>query len=388
MNADVIVIGLGAMGSAACYQLAKRGASVIGIDRYSPPHSLGSTHGDTRVTRQAIGEGEHFVPFALRSYEIWREIESRTGGDLLTVTGGLIMSDSSGGHELHGNTDFIETTIGAAIKFGIEHRVISAQEITEIFPQFICSGNEFGYFENEMGFLRPELCVETQLKLAKELGATLELNERVTRIDDTGVGVNVVTTDGTYSAGKVIVSAGPWVGEFIEDVPNDLFKVYRQVLHWFDVSDAYEKYTPGNFPVFIWKFGRWKDDYFYGFPAIDGAAGGVKVATETFLAPTSPDSADRQVSPKEQAAMFRNYVEGRLRGVGDRCIRSTVCLYTVTPDSNFVVDRLDENIILASPCSGHGFKHSAAIGETLAELALTGSSTLDISRFSLKQYAA
>ena len=111
MNSDVIVVGLGAMGSAACYQLAKRGVSVIGIDRYSPPHTFGSTHGDTRITRQAIGEGEQFVPFALRSYEIWRELESETGADLLTVTGGLIMSAESE-HSLHGNADFLKTTVG------------------------------------------------------------------------------------------------------------------------------------------------------------------------------------------------------------------------------------------------------------------------------------
>ena len=185
MNAEVIVIGLGAMGSAACYQLAKRGAKVIGIDRYSPPHTFGSTHGETRITRQAIGEGEQFVPFALRSYEIWREIESETGDDLLTVTGGLIMSSASE-QSLHGNADFLQTTIDAARKFDIKHRVLNAGEINAEFPQFILSGNERGYFEDEAGFLRPESCVAAQLSLAERHGAGLRRNERVLSVEQTG----------------------------------------------------------------------------------------------------------------------------------------------------------------------------------------------------------
>jgi sarcosine oxidase len=385
MNSDVIVIGLGAMGSAACYQLAKRGASVIGIDRFSPPHSFGSSHGETRITRQAIGEGEHFVPFALRSYEIWRELEDETGEDLLTITGGLIMSGGSGAHALHGNADFVQTTIDAAIKFGIKHRVLNALEIADEFPQFALNGNERGYFEDAAGFLRPEMCVGTQLTLAENLGATLKRNERVERLEHDNTSVKVITDKGTYSAGKAIVTAGPWVSDFVEGVPASIFKVYRQILYWFDVSDAYEKYSLGNFPIFIWEFGRWKDDYVYGFPAINGKDGGLKVATETYDSTTSPDTVERDVSAADSTAMFNNYVN-KLSGIGERCIKSTVCLYTVTPNSNFVIDRLDENVLIASPCSGHGFKHSASIGETLAELALSGKSTLDISLFSIDRF--
>jgi sarcosine oxidase len=251
MNSDVIVVGLGAMGSAACYQLAKRGANVIGIDRYSPPHTFGSTHGDTRITRQAIGEGEQFVPFALRSYEIWREIESETGADLLTITGGLIMSAESQ-HSLHGNSDFLETTIAAANKFGISHRILNAGEIAEEFPQFALDGTERGYFEFEAGYLRPENCVATQLDLAEKLGATLLRNERVLRVERNSAGVDVFTDRVKYSSAKVIISAGPWVNEFFQGVPAGLFQIYRQVLYWFDVSHVFEQYVVGKFPIFIW----------------------------------------------------------------------------------------------------------------------------------------
>ncbi len=385
MNADVIVIGLGAMGSSACYQLAKRGASVIGIDRHSPPHTFGSTHGETRITRQAIGEGEQFVPFALRSYEIWRELESETDEDLLTITGGLIMSADSG-HPLHGNADFLQTTIDAAVKFGISHRVLNAAEIADEFPQFVLNGNERAYYEDQAGFLRPEACLTSQLTLAEKLGATLRRNERVLRIEKTATGVKVVTDRESYSAATAIVTAGPWVGEFVSVATAGMFKVYRQVLHWFDVSDAYEQYRPGKFPIFIWSFGRWQDDYVYGFPAIDCSKGGLKVATENYSETTEPDRADRNVSSDESTAIFESYVSGKLRGVSEKCIRSTACLYTMTPNSNFVIDKLEENIILASPCSGHGFKHSAAIGKTLAELALTGQTSIDISSFTLNQF--
>ena len=387
MNADVIVVGLGAMGSAALYQLAKRGARVIGIDRYSPPHTLGSTHGDTRVTRLAIGEGEHFVPFAIRSHEIWREIESETGASVMTNTGGLIMSSASG-QSLHGSTKFLETTIAAAEKFGITHRVLNASEIAAEFPQFVLDGSECGYFEDDAGFLRPELGVATQLQLAEKLGADVRLNERVLRIEKDGSGVKVTTDKGTYSAATAIVSAGPWVSEFISTAESDLFKVYRQTLYWFEVSAAYEQYELGRFPVFIWSFGRFDGDFVYGFPAINGRDGGLKVASEVFHATTTPDHAERNVTDDEAAQVYSEYISAKLTGVGERCVRSAVCLYTSTPDSNFVIDWIDENVLLASPCSGHGFKHSAAIGETLAELALTKTSQIDISPFRCRELAS
>jgi len=382
MNSDVIVIGLGAMGSAALYQLAKRGARICGIDRYSPPHTLGSTHGETRITRLAIGEGEHFVPFAIRSHEIWRELESETGADLMTTTGGLIMSGASAS-ALHGSTNFLQTTISAAEKFGIKHRVLNAVEIAAEFPQFLLDGDEIGYFEDAAGFLRPERCVSTQLGLAEKLGAEVRLNERVTRVEKDGSGVKVFTEIGTYRGATAIISAGPWIGEFARGAVADLFKVYRQVLYWFDVSAAYGQYVQAKFPVFIRSLGRASGDFFYGFPAIDGPDGGLKLASEEYETTTPPEQVNRTATDAEALHIYRNYVSGRLAHIGPRCVRSAVCLYTSTADSNFVIDRVAENVLLASPCSGHGFKHSAAIGETLAELALTRTSKIDTSPFSI-----
>jgi sarcosine oxidase len=387
MTYDAIVIGLGAMGSAAAYQLARRGAKVLGIDRFTPPHVFGSSHGETRITRQAIGEGEEYVPLALRSYEIWREIEAETGADLLTVTGGLIMSSGKAKTLLHGSESFIGETVDCAQKYGIEHSLLITQQIAERFPQFGLVGDETGYYEKEAGFLRPENCVQAQLDLAKKHGAEIHFNERVLSFSADKNGVEVITEKGKYPAAKLIVSAGPWVNEFIQ--AKDLFKIYRQVLYWFELNETVENYLPGNFPIFIWQFNRWADDFIYGFPAIDGSNRGLKLAAEQHLITTDPDNADMNVTASEMEKMYRDYVSERLPGLGAHCLKAVSCLYTTTPDEGFVIDCHPqyENVLIASPCSGHGFKHSAAVGQILSELALDGATSFDISKFSLARFA-
>lgn len=388
MNFEIIVIGLGAMGSAAVYQLAKKGVKVLGVDRFSPPHKFGSTHGDTRVTRQAIGEGAEYVPLALRTYEIFREIEAETGKDLLTVTGGLIMSNPNGKANLHGNSGFIEETVSTAEKFGIKHRTLSADEIGWEFPQFKLDGNEKGYFEDGMAFLRPENCVAAQLELAEKYGAEIQRNEQVLEIKTLPDWVEIITDKGIYKAEKVIVSVGAWIKDFVKNNHQDLFKVYRQVFYWFDVADSFEKFKLGNFPIFIWEFGRWENDFVYGFPAIDGKFGGFKLATETYFETTNPNKVNREVSQNEVNGIYEKYVKNHIDGVSSKIIKTATCLYTVTPNSRFIIDKLPENerVIIASPCSGHGFKHSAAIGEVLAELAISGKSKIDISAFSFDRF--
>lgn len=388
MNFDVIIIGLGAMGSAAIFQLAKQKVKVLGIDQFSPPHRFGSTHGDTRVTRQAIGEGAEYVPLTLRSYEIFREIEAETKADLLTITGGLIMSNPSGNANLHGNNGFIEETVSTAKKFGIKHRTLNAAEIAKEFPQFKLDGNEIGYYEDEMGFLRPENCVTAQIGLAEKYGAEIHRNEKVLDIKTAKNCVEIVTDKGSYKADKLIISVGAWIKNFVEKPRQDLFKIYRQVFYWFDVADSFEKFKLSNFPIFIWEFGRWENDFVYGFPAIDGKFGGLKIATETYLETTNPDHVNREVSQKEIDEVFEKYIKNRIVGVEQKCVKTTTCLYTVTPKACFIIDKLPENewVIIASPCSGHGFKHSAAIGEVLSELAISGKSKIDISAFSFERF--
>ncbi len=228
---DTIVLGLGAMGSAAVYQLAKRGRKVLGVDQFSPPHDYGSTHGESRIIRQAIGEGEEYTPLALRSYELWREIETETGRELLTITGGLILERRQSAATLHGQRNFLARTIRCAQNFNIRHEVLETQDIRKRYPQFAVTG-ERGYFEYGTGYLRPELCVSAQLNLAKKYGANIHVNEKViSTTPNSGTALTVKTDRGVYEGQQLVIAAGSWVTKFLPPAHAQCFKVYRQVMY-------------------------------------------------------------------------------------------------------------------------------------------------------------
>ena len=382
--ADAIVVGLGAMGSAALAQLARSGASVIGFDRFAPPHSFGSSHGDSRLTRLAIAEGPDYVPLVIRSNQLWRELEISSGEKLLIECGGLTMSVRSERGRRHGVDDFLGRVRAIAEERGIDHEDLGAAEIAERFPQFNPVGSEDGYYEPGAGYVRPEACIRAQLQLAASHGAEQHLNEPVSSYETDGDSVAVTTRSGTYRAGHLILAAGPWIGDLVPEC-RTAFRVCRQVLYWFAFKDAeaYEIYR--RMPVYIWEIGGGPSDFMYGFPAVGGPEDGAKLATEQYSSATDPDQMDREVRPAEIEDFYERFVRDRLPGLDRRCVKATACPYTVTPDSRFVIDRHPEhrNVFLVSACSGHGFKHSAAIGEALAQLVTTGQSDLDLSGFSL-----
>jgi len=383
-TADVLVVGLGAMGSAALYQCARLGARAIGIDRFAPPHDRGSSHGDTRITRQAIGEGREFVPLVLRSNRIWEELEAATGRSLMVRNGVLILSAADLVSDHHGSRSFLADTVAAAREFGIAHEVLSAGEVRRRFPQFRVSAGEQGYFEPGAGYLRPELCIETQLDTARRRGAEVRTGETVLAVEPAANGVVEVRTErDTYSAAQVILTTGPWISHFLSAELHRHFRVYRQVLCWFALARNFEQYAPERFPTFIWITGVRPRDMMYGFAAVDGPAGGLKTATEQYEGTVDPDAVNREISDGEVAAMYSEYVGPRFPDVAGQCVRAKTCLYTVTPDAKFVIDRLPgaDNVIVASACSGHGFKHSAAVGEALADLALQRPPALDLAPF-------
>jgi len=385
---EVIVIGLGAAGAAVTYQLAKQGTRVLGIDRFSPPHDMGATSGDTRITRQAIGESGPYVPLVLRSHEIWREIEAETGADLLTITGGLIMQPAASRAGQHGVQDFVSRTIAAARTYGIRHETPDTDEIRRRFPQFDLTEDHRAYYEPGAGFVRPEAAVRSQVELAGRLGAVIRRDELVVQVRDDGSGVEVRTGRSTYNADHAVLATGPWLPELIEDPEvSTLLRLYRQVLYWFDIEEGFAGFTSNRFPVFIWIFGT-QGEQIYGFPAVDGPDGGLKVATEQYLATTTAVLMEREVRPDETSRMFERCVRGRMAGLSARCVRAKACAYTVTPDFNFIIDRLPgaRNVTLVSSCSGHGFKHSAAIGEAVSQQLTTGSSTNDLSPFGLGRF--
>ncbi len=371
---DVIVVGLGAMGSATAYQLAKRGAKVLGLDRFAPPHAFGSSHGDTRVTRLASGEGAEYTPFARRSNEIWRELEQASGQTLLVHNGLLVISGKGPRAQTHGNADFLQTTIDAAKAHNVAHELLSDADIRGRFPAFAVADGDHGYFEPTGGFLHPEACIKAQLDEARRLGATINSNEAAVGFSATGGGATVTTARDTYSAGQIVVSAGAWLPKLLPKPMNDLFAVRRQALYWFRIDDKepLERYRPEAFPVFIWQTPR--KQTIYGFPWVGTEVPAIKNATEQYDTTTTADGVERNVSPAEIADMYGTYTADFFPGLHNDCIKTAVCMYTCTPDSRFVIDRfpLQENVIFASPCSGHGFKHSAAIGEAIAVLALDG----------------
>ena len=366
MTYDLAIIGLGAMGSAAAWQAARRGARVLGIDQFEPPHALGSSHGDTRITRLAIGEGEQYTPLVQRANEIWREVERETGEKLHVVTGGLIISSPARTATTH-VPGFFENTIAAARRFGIAHEILDAAGIRGRFPQFAVRDNEAGYYEPGAGYLRPERCIAAHLALARRDGAQLHTGERVLAVEPRGDGVRVSTDRATYAAKHAILSMGAWLPQFLDPAAAPRLTVTRQVQYWFQPRGAIADFEAPRFPVWIWEL-QATNHVIYGFPAVDGARGGVKLATEQYAAATTPATVQRDVSDAEKREMHRDLVAPHLPGLGPGCVKAATCMYTSTADAQFWIgpDPTRGNVTIVSACSGHGFKHSAAIGEELA----------------------
>jgi sarcosine oxidase len=336
----------------------------------------------------AIGEGEQYTLLALRSHELWREIERATGARLLTSNGGLIISSSARTSHCHVD-DFFANTLAAAEKYDIAHELLEASEIRRRFPQFKVADDERGYLEREAGFLRPEECVRAQLALAERNGAEIHRGERALGFEASEGDVTVTTDRDRYASDTLILAAGPWLPGMLGKALAPCFKIYRQTLFWFDLDGPVEAFLPENLPVFIWEL-QGRTEGIYGFPAIDGPRGGVKIASESFESTTTPETVSRSVTEEEKRGMFDEYVAPYVSGVSHRCIKALSCLYTVTPDFGFVIDRHPESerVIIVSPCSGHGFKHSPAIGEALSEIVLEGRSRIDLGAFGLKRFLA
>ncbi|MCH4876501.1 N-methyl-L-tryptophan oxidase [Pseudomonas sp. TMW22090] len=382
---DVAVLGLGAMGAATVYQLSKAGVSVVGIDRYHPPHNQGSSHGDTRITRLSVGEGAQYVPIVRNSHRIWRELEELSGESLFEQSG-LLALTSSPEFDPNDKTDFTLRTIGLAQTYGIEHEILSAEQIRQRFPQFAnVHDNAIGYFEPGGGFVRPERCIDVQLKLAEQHGAILYKGETVTAISSNEQGVEVTTNLRTLFANKLVISAGNWSSELLGKPFDSLLSVYRQKLFWFELEESAG--LVGHSPTFILTHGRGDDKINYGFPALHGE-GSLKIATAQYHTTSLPQSMDRTVSAAEEQDMFEHQVRGRIAGVTSKVVKSAVCAYTVTPDRHFIIDEHPslQHTLVVSACSGHGFKHSAALGEAFAQWCMRGSTDLDLSSFSLNRF--
>ena len=374
------------MGAATLFQLSRLGVPAVGIDRFVPPHTHGSTHGETRVTRLAIGEGDAYVPFARRSHEIWRDLEAETGQDLFTPCGYAMIArpGSKGVH--HGATDFLGRTEAVARRHRIAHEMLDADALHARFPALLPAKGEMAFFEPSGGFVRPERCVAAQLRLAVEGGAELMTGTTVLSVVERGDGVVVETDRGTVEAKQAVMAAGSWAGKLLGPPYDRTLVSYRQVLHWYPSLDP-ALHDPGHMPVYIWVHDELPGAFFYGFPAV---AGEVKLGIEQYRTACDPDTVDRTIDPGDGQAVFAGHVAGRIAALGALPARSATCLYTVTPDSGFVVERhpTHNRVVVVSPCSGHGFKHSAALGEAVAQLVAQGRSTLDLQPFASTRFAS
>ncbi len=382
---DLIVVGLGAMGAATLYQAAKRGASVLGIDRFDPPHTHGSTHGETRITRLAVGEGPQYVPLVKRSHDIWRELTAATGQELLYLSGLLTVAPNvSGGGAGHFG-DFVELSANVAANYGLPVTRMTAADVRNTYPIYNVSDDYNALLDPNGGVVDCDNAVAVQLQQAQALGATALMNTQVMSVNKTAIGNEVITAQGTFTASKVVNATGSWLKSFIPADRHAYFRITRQVIYWFGVDDP-TLFQPDRCPGVIWP-GPTDDDYLGGFPMLPNRTPGLKVLTERRVHEYDPDTVNRNVPPEEIEDFVNVVLKDRIQGLQlDNCLHAKVCLYTDTPDDHFIIDTHpdNQNMMVVSPCSGHGFKHSAAIGESLAQWSLDGQSEIDLSAFAWK----
>ena len=369
---DVIVAGLGGMGSSAAYHLAGRGKHVLGLERYTPAHDKGSSHGQSRIIRLAYSEDPAYVPLVLRAYELWERLERETGEDLMTITGGLMIGPPG--------TKFFEGSKESAERYDLPYEVLDAADLKRRYPVFEPTLDTVAFFEKKAGFLRPEASVKAYLDRAAALGADLRFEEELLSWEPTESGVLVETTSRTYEAERMVVSAGAWAPKLLADLGLPL-EVTRQLLFWFRPEGGVKPYAPERVPIWIYE----PDDgnMFYSVPAVDGED---SVKAAFFRAdgkPADPESIDREIHD-EEVEFIRGYLARHVPSMNGDLVDAKTCMYTNTPDEHFVISTHPEHpqISIAAGFSGHGYKFCSVVGEILADLATDGKTEHPIELFS------
>jgi sarcosine oxidase len=372
MPFDVIILGLGAMGSAAAHHLTQRGKRVLGIDQFTPPHNRGSSHGGSRMIRQAYWESPDYIPLVLRAYELWRRLEKDTGTPLLHITGGMNIGSTDG--------ELVRRSIAAAGQHSIPLEVLERREISRRFPVVVPQPDDVAVYETLAGYLLPEECIRAHLTLASTAGAELAFDERVLSWSAEGDHVEIRTGKRSYRASHLVITVGPWANQSL----NNLFplRVTRQVMAWIQPLTGVTPFLPESFPVFL------SEDIHggepgYGFPAIDGPAGGIKVAIHGSDIVCTPDTIDRSIHESDLQRIVDN-LKVRFPALDGELVRAETCMYTVSPDDHFVIGTHPQfkSCTIACGFSGHGFKFASVIGEILADLSTSGSTSHPIALFS------
>jgi sarcosine oxidase len=371
---DAIVLGIGGVGSASLYHLARRGARVLGIDRFTPPHDRGSTHGHTRVIRQAYFEHPNYVPLLRESYREWRELESHVGKKHFHQIGLVEIGPPDG--------VVVPGVLRAAEEHGLAVEPLAAAEVEARWPGLRAGKELVGVFEPTAGYLLVEDCVQAHLDAARAAGAEVRFDTEVVTWSARANDVRVKTAVGDeFSASRLIISAGAWASRILTDLKLALV-VRRKSLFWFQADGP--RLEPSRMPVFLFEV---PEGVFYGFPKLDGR--GVKVAEHSGgRVVHDPAAVDRTIDADEQHRL-ESFLARHLPDVSRHVTDHAVCLYTMSPDEHFIVDVHPQhvNVAFAAGLSGHGFKFVPVLGRALADLALDGATELPIEFLSLKRFA-
>jgi sarcosine oxidase len=355
----VAVIGGGVMGAATSWRLAKRGVDVVCYDRHSPPHALGSSHGESRIIRTAYFEGSWYVPLLQEAFPLWRELEAVSGSDILTMTGALMIGSES--------SEAVTGALASASEHDLDAQLLDAAELRHRYRGHVVRDEDVAVLDQQAGILRPEAAVTAMLSQVPAV-------ERETRVK------SVADLLDRFDA--VVIAAGPWTSELVDWIP---LKVERQVHVWFAMESDVDWLTPDKFPVFI----RQSDEFgdLYGFPTLDGIS--TKIGRHHDGEFTDPYRIRREVD-EQDIDPLRRAAATYMRGVSGHVVRTLTCMYTNTPDGHFVIDFSpdERRVIVISACSGHGFKFAPVIGDIAADLVCDGGTKRDISHFSAARFAA
>ena len=378
MNArhyKAIVVGLGAMGSATLYHLARRGWRVLGIEQFTAGHDRGSSHGDSRIIRETYFEHPLYVPLVRRAHELWLELEKESGVSLMTITGGLMIGPTDG--------SIVSGSLRSAAEHKLPHALLSAEEVHERFPPFRLAKGLVAVLDPRAGFLDPEACTRAHLKLAQDSGAAVRFNEPLLDWNISSDLVRVTTASEAYTADRLVLAAGPWNSGLVPDLELPL-TIERQAVFWLDPGTNTTCYDVGQFPIYAYEYVA--GNICYGFPRVPkGVKASVMHAGETVR---RPDKVNRTVG-KSEVNPLRAALRPILPELAESTVReSDVCLFTNTPDHDFIIDfhPFFPQVLISSPCSGHGFKFASAIGELQADLLTKGKTDFDLSPFRIGRW--
>lgn len=377
---DVIIVGAGSMGMAAGYYLAEQGVDVLLIDTFDPPHDQGSHFGETRIIRHAYGEGREYVPLALRSQHLWEELEKKSHLKIFNRVGAIGFGEKN-------NSPFIDEAIESGAEHNLDVTYLSGGELQKQFPGLQLPGEYHGFYEPHSGLLYSENCIQAYRELATEFGAHISVNNKVIDLKSDGTTVEVETEKGTFTADKLIMSAGAWTNELTEKLDLKLPLIpSRQPIAWFEADESL--FNMHRFPVFMAEVPASEDNaIYYGFPSVNQS--GLKIGRHDVEDAIHPDTMNRDFGFKESdEAHLRTFLNTYMPQASGTLEKGVICIYTRTPDGHFIIDNhpVHENIFIAAGFSGHGFKFASVVGEILAELATTGKTEHDISLFKMNRF--